>query len=213
MPRVLEGLRVIDWSALQVGPCAAGVLSDVGADVIHVEQPVVGEMERGVLTSYGVPLMVNGRQVWFEEHNRSKRGLALDLTKEKGREVMHRLVAQADVFLTNFRPAVVNKLQMNYEVLREYNPRLIYAQASAFSPSTSTADSKAARASSHSLTNPSPRPMKTRRAEVEGFSAASSRAARRVSAAGPNSGSSSEARASSARDWFTSERASRSPSR
>lgn len=142
MARILEGIRVVDWSVLQVGPYAAAMLADLGADVIHVEEPGKGDQLRGVKTQYGMALETpQGRQVLFEEHNRNKRGLALNLKTRQGREVMYRLLDTADVFLTNLRTKAVARVGLDYETLKARNPRLIYAIATGFGPKGPDADS------------------------------------------------------------------------
>ena len=128
MPGPLEGIKVIDVSAVVSGPLAAMILGDQGADVIKVEPPVTGEVmrlpnfERGGLTS----LYINC--------NRSKRGVALDLSKPEGVEVMYELVKDADVFIQNWRPGAADRLGLGEEKLREINPDLIYCSISGFGP-------------------------------------------------------------------------------
>jgi formyl-CoA transferase len=75
-----------------------------------------------------------GMNYYFEAHNRNKKGIAVDLKKEKGREVMYRLVARSDVFLSNYLPETLRKLGLDYESLSRVNPRLIYALASGYGP-------------------------------------------------------------------------------
>jgi crotonobetainyl-CoA:carnitine CoA-transferase CaiB-like acyl-CoA transferase len=108
------------------------MLADLGADVIHVEEPGRGDALRGIKSLFGVPLMFNGRHLLFEEHNRSKRGITVDLRREEGREVIYRLVKESDVFLTNYRQAAVARMGMDYDTLRQLNLRLVYARASGF---------------------------------------------------------------------------------
>jgi crotonobetainyl-CoA:carnitine CoA-transferase CaiB-like acyl-CoA transferase len=142
MKQILEGIKVVDWSGLQVGPYAAAMLADMGADVIHVEDPKRGDIIRGIETLYGIRLVTpEGRHVLFEEHNRNKRGLAVDLKKDKGKEVVYNLVKSADVFLTNFRTQAVTKMGMDYETLKDINPRIVYAHASGFGLKGPDADS------------------------------------------------------------------------
>ncbi|MEK7847487.1 MAG: CoA transferase, partial [Chloroflexota bacterium] len=132
LPGALDGIRVIDWSVFQVGPYAAAMLADLGAEVIHVEEPGRGDALRGIKTLFGVPLTLKGRHIIFEEHNRNKRGITVDLHREEGREVIYRLVKKSDVFLTNYRPAPVARMGMDYDTLKQHNPRLVYARASGF---------------------------------------------------------------------------------
>lgn len=130
---VLEGVRVVDWSIFQVGPFAGAMLADLGADVIHLEELGKGDRLRGLQSFLGLrTTLPGGRHIHFEEHNRNKKSLAIDLRQEGGREAVYRLVAKSDVFLTNLRPATVKAVGMDYETLSRHNPRLIYASASGF---------------------------------------------------------------------------------
>lgn len=131
--RILEGVRVVDWSGWHVGPEGAALLGDMGADVIHIEEKGVGDAMRGVHRVYGIDMdLPGGRHALFEHHNRNKRGMALDLRKPQGREVVYRLVAQADVFLTNYRRRATERLGLDYPSLAKINPRLIYASSTGF---------------------------------------------------------------------------------
>jgi crotonobetainyl-CoA:carnitine CoA-transferase CaiB-like acyl-CoA transferase len=131
----LEGIRIIDWTHWHQGPAATAVLADLGAEVIKVEQPVRGDGVRGLKKifgqSFGLP---GGRHLSFESHNRNKRGIAVDLSKEEGREIIYRLVKTSDVFVTNFQLPVIEKLGMSYEPLRDINPSLVYGRATSLGP-------------------------------------------------------------------------------
>lgn len=130
---VLEGVRIIDWTLWMAGPYATALLADLGADVIHVERPGVGDDQRNIDNVRGVPVgLPGGRNANFEVFNRNKRSITIDLVSDEGRKVMYDLVAKADVFVSNFREKAAAKLGMDYETLRAINPRLIYVQASAF---------------------------------------------------------------------------------
>jgi crotonobetainyl-CoA:carnitine CoA-transferase CaiB-like acyl-CoA transferase len=134
--RPLEGVRVLDCGVFHAGPGGPAILGDLGAEVIKIEQPGVGDPIRlaGQIGSirFGV---AGGRSLFFEGANRSKQGITLNLKSEKGRAVLYRLVEQSDVFMTNMRPAAVENLKIGYTTLREINPRLIYASVSAYGPS------------------------------------------------------------------------------
>jgi CoA:oxalate CoA-transferase len=132
----LEGIKIIDWTVGQFGPVATSMLGDLGADVIKIEQPVKGDPGRGFQTimgraSTGLP---EGRNFYFENNNRSKRGITLDVTREEGREIVYRMVKTSDVFVCNLRQHVPLKVGLDYKTLLKYNSRLIYAWASAFGP-------------------------------------------------------------------------------
>lgn len=127
---ILEGYRVVDWSVFQNGPLAAAMLADLGADVIHVERKDVGDLLRGSTHFFGMTAVhPAGRHVLFEEHNRNKRGLAVNLRTLEGKEIIYRLIKNSDVFITNFRSKATSKLGLDYETLCKYNPRLIYVIA------------------------------------------------------------------------------------
>jgi crotonobetainyl-CoA:carnitine CoA-transferase CaiB-like acyl-CoA transferase len=134
MTTALAGLRVIDLTMWFQGPVAAQHLADFGAEVIHVERPQGGDLGRGVRSIKAVP--VGDWNQYFLVINRNKKSLALDLNTDEGREVMYRLVEQADVFLTNLASENLEKWQVTYEKLREINPRLVYAMCSGFGPMT-----------------------------------------------------------------------------
>ena len=130
----LTGTRVLDWTMWQFGPVASSMLGDMGADVIKIEA-LDGDVGRNVTTmesaKAGLP---SGRNAYFETCNRSKRGIAVNLKTEEGREIVHKLVKNADVFVQNFRKGVAERLEMDYETLKKINPMLIYATASGFGP-------------------------------------------------------------------------------
>ncbi len=130
MAVLLEGTRVIEWASFQQGPVAGSMLGDLGAEVIKIEQPGVGDPGRGMMKVLGVSTGVAGRNFYFEYINRNKRSITIDLKKDKGKEIIYRLVEKSDVFLTNWRQGVAKRLKLGYETLYQYNPRLIYAAAS-----------------------------------------------------------------------------------
>ncbi|MEX2081384.1 MAG: CoA transferase, partial [Dehalococcoidia bacterium] len=128
MPAPLEGIRILDFTRYQNGPHATVMLSDMGADVIKVEMPGVGDPGRSL-----------GRQpdgfcAYFEGLNRGKRSIALDLRKPEAREVICQLVQRMDVIAENFRPGYLDSLGLGYEHLRPLNEKLIYATNSGFGP-------------------------------------------------------------------------------
>ena len=122
----LEGVRVLDLSWILSGPFCSLVLADLGADVIKIEQPVTGDKARG-----NGPF-IDGHSSYFMGINRGKRSLALDLSMPKGRELFIELAKRADVVLENFRPGAMARLGLDYETLKQHNPRLVYAAISGF---------------------------------------------------------------------------------
>jgi crotonobetainyl-CoA:carnitine CoA-transferase CaiB-like acyl-CoA transferase len=129
----LAGIKVLEWAHLHMGPGGGMFLADMGADVIHVEQRGHGDGMRRVGTLWGVNyLLDHDRNAFTEDLLRSKRSLAIDLGKPEGRAVVHRLVAETDVFVTNMRPAGVLQQHMDYATLSAINPRLIYCHGTGF---------------------------------------------------------------------------------
>ena len=129
----LEGIKVLDWTQWQMGTVATSLLADFGAEVVHIENRLTGDAGRGLRFS-SLGEIPEGRNVYFETNNRGKKGITVDLTRQEGKDVIYRLVKNADVFVHNFRQGVPEKLGMDYEMLREYNPRLVYAAASGYGP-------------------------------------------------------------------------------
>jgi len=134
MALALEGIKVVDVSQVAAAPMAARHLADFGADVIHVEHPVRGDSFRvyqagqGTGTT-GVPSEINYH---WENSNRNKRSLTLDLSQKAGQEVIHRLLREADVFVSNLRAFELEKYQLEYDTLKRLNPRLVYGVLTAF---------------------------------------------------------------------------------
>jgi len=133
MGRPLEGIRILDWTQWQMGPVATAMMADLGAEVIHIENRVTGDPGRG-LTRAGTSSLPQGKSAYFECNNRGKKSITVDLVKEKGRELIYRLVKNVDVFVHNFRQGVPEKLGLGYETLCQYNPKLIYVAASGYGP-------------------------------------------------------------------------------
>lgn len=122
----LDGMRVIDLTQVLFGPFATMLLSDLGAEVIKIERPEVGDIARG-----NGPV-VRGVSTYFLSLNRGKKSVTLDLATERGVEVFLKLVKSADVLVENFRPGTMEKLGLNYERVREHNPGIIYVAGSGF---------------------------------------------------------------------------------
>lgn len=127
MAGALEDITVLDLSRVLVGPFCSMMLADMGADVIKVEEPGVGDETR----SWGPPF-VAGEATYFLSINRNKRSITVNLRAEAGREIIYRLADRSDIVVGNFRPGVAKKLRVDYDTLRARNPRLIYTSFSAF---------------------------------------------------------------------------------
>jgi crotonobetainyl-CoA:carnitine CoA-transferase CaiB-like acyl-CoA transferase len=131
--RPLEGVRVLECGVYHAGPGGPAILGDLGAEVIKIERPGVGDPLRQATKIGSVEFVIPGdRNVFCEGANRSKKSITLDVKTEKGQEILHRLVRQSDVFLTNVRRPAIERMKIGYSILREINPKLIYASVSAF---------------------------------------------------------------------------------
>jgi len=124
---MLEGIRVIELSHIMAGPVCGMMLADMGADVIKVEKIPGGDDTRR-----SVPPEINGESAAFMMMNRNKRGIALDLKAEAGKEVLRRLVQKGDILIENYRKGTMEKLGLGYDTLAEINPGLIYCEVSGF---------------------------------------------------------------------------------
>ena len=133
--RALDGIRVIDLTQVMAGPYCCMLLGDMGADVIKVEPPG-GEATRDTWRSRSRP----ASPAPFLAVNRNKRGLTLDLKRPEAVAVLKRLVATADVLVENYRPGVARRLGIDYETLRQINPRLVYCSISGFGQTGPYAD-------------------------------------------------------------------------
>ena len=124
----LDGVRILDMTIWQQGTHATALLADLGADVIKIEGPDNPDPGRGVLG------LARGEQLnsYFENHNRGKRAILIDVKKSAGRELLLRLAKDADVFANNMRKGVLERLGLGYEDFRAVNPRIIYAVASGY---------------------------------------------------------------------------------
>ena len=122
----LDGIVVLDLTRVLCGPYGTMWLGDMGADIIKIENPTGGDDTR----SWGP--VVNGESAYFAHINRNKRSVTLNLKTEEGKELFLKLVEKADVVVENYRPGVMDKLGLGYDVLSKRNPRIIYACASGF---------------------------------------------------------------------------------
>lgn len=127
MKQLLSGVRVLDFSRFLAGPFGSMLLGDLGADVIKIEPPGRGDPMRQM-----PPHFLEGESAYFLSINRNKRSVTLNLKEPAGREVFYDLVRTADVVYDNYRPEVVERLGLDYETLREINPRIIVCSISGF---------------------------------------------------------------------------------
>ena len=131
----LAGVRVLELGVWVAGPAAGALLADWGADVIKLESPQ-GDPLRGMAN----PGMGRDVNPWFDADNRGKRSVALDLRNAEGRALADRLLAQADVFITNLQPGAVRRLTMDAETVRAAHPHLIYCRVTGYGPRGADAD-------------------------------------------------------------------------
>ena len=132
MAQPLTGIKVVEMGMAIQGPAAGVYLSDMGAEVLKVEPPIgdSSRFHRGV--NNDTPPETPGAM--FIAGNRGKKSICLDVHSEKGREVLQAMIAEADVFMSNYRPVFLNRLNLDYESLKKCNPNLIYAVVNGFGP-------------------------------------------------------------------------------
>ena len=135
----LEGIRVVDVGLLVQGPQAGQTLRDLGAEVIKVELPGLGDMARWIPIS-----MEDLRTPYFEACNRGKKSITVDLRIAEGANIFRKLVDTADVLVANFKPGTLEAWGLSYEALSKSNPGLIYAMGSTFGPEGKGADREGA---------------------------------------------------------------------
>lgn len=122
----LTGIKILDFTRLLPGPMCTLHLADMGADVIKIEDPQVGDYARSI------PPIQNKNSVFFNSVNRNKRSISVDYSKEKGREIVLKLVETADVVIESFRPGVMRKLGLDYDSVKKVNPRIVYCSVTGY---------------------------------------------------------------------------------
>jgi formyl-CoA transferase len=127
----LHGVRIVDLTQVQFGPCATQVLGDFGAEIVKIERPGDGDISRTTDPYITEP---DGQSAYFLALNRNKRGMMMDMGSEAGRQIVHQLLERADVLVHNFRPGVAERLGLGFDALHARHPRLIYAAGSGFGP-------------------------------------------------------------------------------
>jgi crotonobetainyl-CoA:carnitine CoA-transferase CaiB-like acyl-CoA transferase len=128
----MKGIRILEVAEHTFVPMAAAVLADWGAEVIKVEHVERGDAMRGLDSTAGMDVGKDGVNVYMEHANRGKRSIALDLTTPEGIDIVYRLAATSDVFLTNKLPAVRTKLKVDVDDIRAHNPDIIYAAGTGY---------------------------------------------------------------------------------
>ena len=127
MTAILQGVRILEVAEHTFVPAASALLSDWGAEVIKIEHVERGDAMRG-LASTGLNVVPNDVHALLEHSNRGKKSLALDLTSPDGLDILYRLAATSDVFLTNKLPSVRDKLHIDVDTIRSHNPAIIYVR-------------------------------------------------------------------------------------
>jgi CoA:oxalate CoA-transferase len=123
---MLSDIKILDLTTFLSGPYCTMILSDMGADVVKLENPLKGCATRKT------PPFINGESAYFMSLNRGKKGLTLNLKSEQGKKIFLQLVADADVLVENFRPGVMHRLGFDYERIAQVNPRIVYTSISGF---------------------------------------------------------------------------------
>jgi crotonobetainyl-CoA:carnitine CoA-transferase CaiB-like acyl-CoA transferase len=124
----LTGIKVVDMSTMISGPLTAMMLADYGADVIKIESPGQGDLMRYLGTQK------NGLTGLFHLNNRGKRSIGLNVKSKEGLEILTKLIAEADVFVQNYRPGAMDRLGLGYEDVKKFNPGIIYVSISGYGP-------------------------------------------------------------------------------
>lgn len=123
----LSGVRILDLTLIMAGPYCTLILGDLGAEVIKIEKPGVGESSREM-----PPYFFEGQSAYFIAMNRNKKSITLDLKNEEGKKILYELVKKSDVIIDNFRPGVVKRMGFGYDTLKEMNPRIICCSISGY---------------------------------------------------------------------------------
>lgn len=134
MEKTLEGVRVLDMSRILAGPYCTQMLGDLGADIIKIERPGVGDDTR----KFGPPFLrdEDGRETtesaYYMSCNRNKRSVALDFTTPEGQAILDRLMAQSDILVENYKPGGLAKYGLSYDQIKDRHPHLVYASISGY---------------------------------------------------------------------------------
>lgn len=133
-PHVLSGVKVVEFAHVIAGPLAGTLLADLGAEVVHVEEPTRGDPGRKQGPAK------DGHHLWWKVSARNKRSVTLDLRTEEGQALAHRLVEWADVVIVNLRATTLERWNLDFETLNRVNPKLVMLQVTGFGANTSLRD-------------------------------------------------------------------------
>ena len=125
----LQGVRILDFTHVQSGPTCTQLLAYMGADVLKVERPGVGDITRGQLRD--VP---NADSLYFTMLNGTKRSITIDSKHPKGMEILNRMIKTCDVLVENFAPGALDRMGLTWEYVHKLNPRMIVASVKGFGP-------------------------------------------------------------------------------
>lgn len=140
---LLRGYKVVDASRILVGAHCSMMLADMGADVIKIEQRGTGDETRHWGPPFRGPSPTQRDATYFMSVNRNKRSMTVDLKHPDGKKIVRDLLSQSDVFMENFMPSKIRKLQLDYNSVKAINPSLIYASVSGYPQDSDWADKAA----------------------------------------------------------------------
>ncbi len=126
MNHILTGFKVLDFTHVLAGPTTTRVMAEMGAEIIKVEFPPLGDVSRAL------PTIINGRSAYYVQQNRGKKSLCVNLKTDEGRALIYELIKQVDVVIENFAPGVAARLGIGWEKVHEINPRVVMCSISAF---------------------------------------------------------------------------------
>jgi len=140
MRKPFEGIRVLEWGIFHAGPGGTAILCDLGAEVIKIEQPLIGDPERLIQYKDIVFKLPDNTSLFYAGSNRGKKSITINLEHPQGKQIAYNLVKKSDVFFTNLRRSTVKKMLMDYQTLSKINSRLIYASVTGFGTQGPDAD-------------------------------------------------------------------------
>jgi len=126
LTHVLDGYRVLDFTQVLAGPTVTRLMAEMGAEILKVELAPNGDLSRAL------PFLKDGRSAYFIQQNRGKKSLCLDAKNPKGLEILKSLVEKVDVLVENYAPGTIGRLGLDYETVKQINPRLVMCSVSAF---------------------------------------------------------------------------------
>ncbi|MBI4307967.1 MAG: CoA transferase [Chloroflexi bacterium] len=140
----VEGVRVIECASLVTGPAAGSMLAALGAEVIKVEDPVRGDLSRGMTSMFdALQSLPDGSTIQYVTANLGKKSMTLDMQRREGQDILYGLISKSDAFITNYRPSVLKRLGIDEETLRLRNPNIVYAVCSGYGAKGPWSDKRA----------------------------------------------------------------------